>query len=138
MASVASDYGFYRAQYSDKSTVVAVAAADSATKEDVIAVKSSGHTIYIQRIVLSVFTDAAQSLTFQDDASTPVVVGKSAASPGLGVEVVADFGPKGMALTAGKNLDVVISGAGLGAKASIEAYERRTATVSHLAGSSSQ
>lgn len=132
-ASVQADYGHYRAQYTNKSTTFGVAAADSGTVQDVVAVKSANHTLYIQRIMLSVFTDAAQSLTFQDDAGTPVVIGKSAASPGLGVEVVCDFGPEGYPLTQGKNLDAVISGAGLGCKVSIEAYEKLTAVISHLA-----
>lgn len=138
MAAVTSDYGFYRANYSDKLTHVVVAAADSATKENVIAAKSAGHTIYVQRILLSVYTDAAQSLTFQDDAGTPIVIAKSPASPGLGVEVVADFGPKGYPLTVGKNLDVVISGAGLACIVTIEAYERLTTAVSYVAGASLQ
>lgn len=139
MASVGADYGWYLAQYSDKTTTAVVAAADSANKEDVIAVKSAGHTIYVQRITLSVITDAAVSLTFQDDASTPVLIATSAASPGLGVEVVADFGPKGYALTQGKNLDIDISGAGgLACKVNIEAYEKLTAVVAHTAGASLQ
>jgi hypothetical protein len=139
MASPSADYGYYRAQYSNKNTTFAVAAADSATKENVVAAKSAGHTLYIQRILLSVFTDAAQSLTFQDDANTPVVIGKSLASPGLGTEIVLDFGPEGYALTEGKNLDIVISGAGVACKGHIEAYEKLTASnLSYLAGASLQ
>ena len=129
MPSINADYGFYRTMFQDKNTTFSVAAADSATKENVITPKSASHTLYIQRIILSVITDAAQSLTFQDDASTPVIVGKSAASPGLGLEIVADFGPVGYALTEGKNLDIVISGAGLACKGTIEAYDRLTAVV---------
>ena len=129
MASTNADYGWYRAQYSNKTTTFAVAAADSATLTDKPAVKSANHTIYVQRITLAVFTDAAQSLTFQDDAGTPVLIAKSAASPGLGVEIVCDFGPVGYALTEGKNLDIVISGAGLACKGVIEAYEKLTAVV---------
>ena len=129
MPSIQADYGFYRTMFRDKTTTFVVAAADSATKEDVIAPRNTSHTVYVQRIVLSVITDAAQSLTFQDDAGTPVLIAKSAASPGLGVEVVADFGPVGYALTEGKNLDIVISGAGLACKGVIEAYEKLTAVV---------
>ena len=129
MAAVESDYGFYRAQYIDKSITFVVAAADSATKENVITPRNVYSTIFVQRITLSVITDAAQSLTFQDDAGTPVIIAKSAASPGLGIEVVCDFGPKGYALTVGTNLDIVISGAGLACKGSIEAYEQLTTVV---------
>ena len=131
MASNAADYGYYRAQNSNKSTTFAVAAADSATKENVITAKNANYTVFVQRIILSVFADSAQSLTFQDDAGTPVVIGKSAASPGLGVEIVADFGPEGYPLTEGKNLDITISGAGLACKGSIEAYERLTAVIAY-------
>ena len=133
MASPQADYGYYRSIYTNKSTTFSVAAADTATLTDKPAVKNANYTIYVQRITLSVFTDAAQSLTFQDDASTPVVIAKSAASPGLGLEIVADFGPEGFPLTAGKNLDIVISGAGLGVKGSIEAYEKVTAVIAHTA-----
>ena len=124
-----SDYGSYRAWNSDKSTTVIVLAADSATKEDVLAVRNASHRLFVQRIIVNVTTDAAQTLTFQDDASTPIVVGKSASSPGLGIEIVADYGPQGLGLTVGKNLDVVISGAGLAGHISIEAYEKLGAVV---------
>lgn len=124
MPSGFADYGFYRSTFKNASTVVLVAAADSGTKDNVIAPSNTNYRIYVQRIILSVFTDAAQTLTFQDDAGTPVVIAKSPASPGLGVEVVADFGPEGIGLTTAKNLDIVISAAGLGAQVSIEAYQR--------------
>lgn len=126
MPSIYSDYGFYRAVFSSASVTASVAAADTATIDNVITAKNANWTIHVQRITLSVTTDAAQSLTFQDDAGSPVVIAKSAASPGLGVEMVADFGPEGFPLTKGKNLDIVISGAGLACQISIEAYQRLT------------
>ena len=127
MASKGADYGWYRATYGDKSTTGTVAAADTATIDNLVAPRNTKWTVFIQRILLAVTTDAAQTLTFQDDAGTPVVIGKSKSAPGLGVFVVADYGPKGIALTEGKNLDVVISGAGLGCKISVEAYQKLTA-----------
>ena len=129
MPAVQSDYGFYRTMFRDKTASFIVAAADTATITDAITPRSASYTVFVQRITLSVITDAAQSLTFQDDAATPVLIAKSPASPGLGVEIVADFGPAGRGLTAGTNLDVVISGAGLACKGNIEAYERLTAAV---------
>jgi hypothetical protein len=117
-------YDFYRSMYADKTARGIVLVADSATINNAIAVRNARHAIYVQRIMLAVTTDAAQSLTFQDDNGTPKVVGKSAASPGLGVEVVADYGPEGIALTTGTNLDIVISGAGLACGYVVEAYER--------------
>lgn len=131
-ASAKADYGYYRAQYHNANATAVVAAADSATMSGVITAKSTRHSIFVQRVILSVITDAAQSLIFQDSANTPIIVAKSAASPGLGVEVVADFGPEGYQLTEGKNLDIAISSAGLAAKVSIEAYQRVTAVSATL------
>lgn len=129
MPAVHSDYGFYRTYFADKSTVHSLATTDSGTLDAVIAPRNSNHTLYIQRIIFNVTTDAAQTLTFQDGAGTPVVIAKSAASPGLGIEIVADFGPKGKALTVGEELDIVISSAGLGGQINIEAYESLTGAV---------
>lgn len=130
-ASVSADYGFYRAQYHNASVSAVVATADSATTTP-ITVKSARHSIFLQRITMSVTTDNAATLTFQDTASSPVVVAKSPASPGLGLEVVCDFGPEGFQLTEGKNLQMVISGAGLGCVVSYEAYQRVTAVSATL------
>lgn len=124
--SQAKTYASYRQFYKDKSVSTAILAAASGTVENVVAPRNTSHTIYIQRILFNVTTDAAQTLTFQDDANTPVVIGKSKSSPGLGLHVVADYGAAGVALTAGKNLDVVISAAGLAGVYTIEAYEKLT------------
>lgn len=137
-ASVQADYGHYRAQYNDKSTVKQIVATDSGTFDAVIAPKNANYAIFVQRIIFNVTTDAAQTLTFQDGAGTPKVVGKSASSPGLGIEIVADYGPKGVQLTIGEELDIVISGAGLAGQISIEAYEALAQTISYLAGASLQ
>lgn len=130
MPSVHSDYGFYRTMFKDASIARTMVAADTTTEHaDVIIPKSASYTIFVQRIIFNCTTDAAQTLTFQDDNSSAKVIGKSAASPGLGIEIVADFGPKGVALTEGKNLDIVVSAAGLAGQINIEAYQRLTATV---------
>ena len=129
MPAVQSDYGFYRTMFQDASTVRTLLAADTTTEHaNVIVPKSASHTIFIQRILFNCTTDAAQTLTFQDGAGTPIVIGKSAASPGLGIEIVGDYGPKGKALTEGEELDIVISAAGLAGQINIEAYQRLTAT----------
>lgn len=124
-----SDYGMYRAWNQDVSVVSALSTGATGPLT-LITARDANHTIFVQRILLSVTTDAAQTLTFQDTAGTPVVIGKSPASPALGIEVVADFGGKGMALTVGKNLSCVISAAGLGGQIDVEAYQRQTSTVS--------
>lgn len=123
---ISKTYDFYRNYFRDKAIDGVIAPADSGTINNVITPRNVRWTVFIQRILLSVTTDAAQTLTFQDDNGTPKVVAKSPASPGLGIEVVADFGPEGIALTEGTNLDIVISGAGLGCIYSIEAYEKLT------------
>jgi hypothetical protein len=85
-------------------------------------------TIYIQKIIMNVSTDAAQSVTFQDNSATPVIVAKSKASPGLG-PIVFDLGEEGYALGEGKQLDVKQT-AGLAYTLRIEGYARPTATRS--------
>lgn len=116
---------WYRTQYSDKTVRRTVLAADTTTEHaDVITPKSANHIIYVQRILFSVSTDAAQTITFRDDNNTPKVIGQSKSSPGLGLHVVGDYGAEGVPLTAGKNLDMILSAAGLAGIVTIEAYEK--------------
>lgn len=121
MGSVGGDYFakqyFYKAVKAD----VDVATADT-SKTAIIAPFNSSYTIYVQRIVISVITDAAQSLIFQDNAGSPVIIAKTKASPGLG-PIIIDFGPQGTPLTAGKQLDIATSGAGLAARVHVEGYQ---------------
>jgi hypothetical protein len=124
-----SDYGHYRTHYRDKSTNKQILATDSGTFENVLAVRNASHQLFVQRIIFNVTTDAAQTLTFQDDSGPPEPVAKTALSPGLGIEIVADFGPQGIGLAVGTNLDVVISAAGLAGQINIEAYEKAGATM---------
>ena len=129
---------WYRTQYTDKSVRRTVVAADvDAQHANVIVPKSSKHTVYIQRILMAVTTDAAQTITFQDDSGAPVV-GKSKASPGLGLHVVADHGAEGMPLGEGESLDMIFSAAGPAGIVTIEAYEKLTGTRSYLDGASVQ
>lgn len=100
-----------------------VATGDTTTLAGALACKNAQYQVYVQRVVFSVTTDAAQSLTFQDSAGTPVPIAKSKASPGLGI-LIWDFGPNGTPLTAGKNLDIVISAAGLAGRIQVEGYQK--------------
>lgn len=111
---------FLRAWNRDLTKAGTFAAADTAVA-DACAVPSAKHTIYVQKIVFDVTTSAAQSMTFQDDASTPVVIATIPSSPGVGPQVF-DFGDAGIPLTTGKNLDVATSGAGLAGRYTIHAY----------------
>jgi len=90
---------------------------------------TASETAYVQRMMVAVTVDGAQPLTFQDRATTPKVIGKTKASPGLG-PILFDFGPAGIALTEGKSLDISTTGATiLGAAIHIEGYRKKTATT---------
>ena len=75
--------------------------------------KSAAYKEFIQRIIVWIKTDAAQSITFQDDAGTPVVIAKVPASPGADTRWDFDFGGRGAPLTLGKSLTATFSAAGL-------------------------
>lgn len=135
----AGDYLFYKNVYSNKSVDLNILTG-TASYADVIAPKSSKHTVYIQRIVLSITTHVAGDVyLFDDDGSGPPIASHTDAAAGAGVlsEVEWDFGPQGVALTEGANLDVSHSTTGV-AKVHIEAYERLTGLRSYLDGASLQ
>jgi hypothetical protein len=93
----------------------------------IIAAKTN-YTIYVTSISLAVTTDNAATQTIQDTASTPVVIAKSKASPGLG-PILWEFGEDGTPLTADKGLALLASGAGLGGRLHVEAYYRQSGTL---------
>lgn len=82
-------------------------------------------TVYIQKITVNVITDNAATLTFSDDAGTPIVIAGTKASPGIG-PIEFDFGPEGRALTQGKQFMLGNSAAGLAADITWTAYARQT------------
>lgn len=79
------------------------------------------YTIFVQKVLLLVTTDAAQTLTVQDSSS--VIAAYVAASPGLGLKTF-DFGPEGQPMTKGADIDIIISAAALAGWISVEAYAR--------------
>lgn len=87
----------------------------------------AGWTLYIQRITLSVTTDAAATQTWQDNAGTPIPIATSKASPGLG-PITWDFGQEGFACTEGKGLLHDMSATGLAGAIVIQAYRKKTAS----------
>lgn len=104
-----------------------LAAATSGTVE-MKAVRSANHCLHIRHIIIGVTTYSAKTLTFQDDAGTPVPIAHfsipSAAPTGGGPqEYRIDFSGSGTPLTTGKNLDLVLSGAGVAGRIHIEGYE---------------
>lgn len=137
---MAGDYAFYRRQYSDKTTDVDVLVGTQ-NYLNAVAAKSSLHAIYIQKITLSITTHVDQTITFDDDgAGGPVaaLTDEATVVPTVPAVVVWDFGPKGLKLTTGANLDITQSAAGLVGRVHIEAYEKLEGPVSYLAGASSQ
>lgn len=118
--------GHYRALFGDVSVSGTLAAADGDTT--LIAAKTS-HTIYVQRIMGWVFTDAAQNVSFES-GTTAVQIGDVATSPGDSTRWDFDYGAKGYALPEGESLVANVSAAGIGLNYTIEAYQKLTALTS--------
>lgn len=126
--ATAGDYVSYKFFNRNKTTYRNVLAADTSTQHaDVIVPKSAQHTIWIQRITFAPTTYAAQTLTFQDGANTPVPIGLMsipASAPTTGIcQYELDYGPQGTPLTIGEELDIIFSAAGPAGRIVIEAYE---------------
>lgn len=100
----------------------------SQTTTTLITAIDANHTIYVQRITVSITTSAAQTLTFQDTAGTPVVIAQLPSSPGAYTRYDFDFGPKGVPLTKGTNLQASFTGAGNGGHIEWRAYQTPLAT----------
>jgi hypothetical protein len=123
------DYGHFQRTFESKTTDVTLATSDGG-KQDVIAVRSASHQLWIQRITYHPITAAAQVVTFQDDNGTPLKIGTIPASQAT--PIVIDHGPKGVPLTVGKNLDIANT-AGPAAQIHIEAYQKLGASVAFTA-----
>lgn len=137
------DYQRHRSLHSNKSTVRTVLAADDSTDHaDVITPKSANHQIYIQKIHVLISTHADQSVTFQDDASTPVVLAsfldEATVVPTVPSSWTFDFGPAGKPLTIAENLDIIFSAAGIAGTITIEAYEKLGQVIAYDSGASLQ
>lgn len=125
------DYSNYKKWYTNKSVNVSLAAGD-AGKTGIVAVKDANHQLFIQKITYNPVTVAAQAVTVQDSNNSHLVIGLIPASQAL--PLVLDYGPEGVALTAGKNLDLANT-AGPAALLHIEAYERIVSGAIFVAGS---
>lgn len=125
-----SDYRQRRKRFQDISGSTVLAATDdlSATARTLGVALKAGFTVFVQRIIVNVITDNAATLTFQDDAGTPVVIAKTKASPGIG-PILFDFGSEGRGLTVSKTFTLKNSAAGLAADIHWEGYLRPTATI---------
>lgn len=103
-----------------------LAASDGTTNELVPA--KTNHTIFVTHISVAITTDAAQTLTFQDDTGTPIVLAKTKSSPGIG-PILFEFGEMGTPCGAGQAFDLNISAAGLAGRIHAEGYYKRTAVA---------
>ena len=113
----------HRSKWGDASASGVVAAADS-SKTWITAIDAK-HTIFVQRLTVVITTSAAQIITIEDSAGTPVVIGSIAASAALGSAYTIDFGARGFALTEGKNLQSLQT-AGPAYSYSVDAYQKQT------------
>lgn len=87
----------------------------TAATDDTVLVtaKNTNYTLFIQRVIFTVTTDAAQSISFEDTAGSPVRVCKVPTSPGVDTRWEFDFGAAGYPLTSGKNFNMNVSAVGL-------------------------
>lgn len=128
------DYVGYQNHYSNKTTDVVLLAADSALA-NVISPKTSNHALYIQKITYTPLIVSAQAITLIDDGSGPdlALIPASQALP-----YVADYGPKGIKLTTGANLDITPASAGPAGMFHIECYEKLANVIAYDSGAANQ
>lgn len=110
----------YRRRFTPCSYQAVITAGADPSATDIIPAKT-GFAIVVTRMTFNCTTDAAQSLTIQDDAASPVVAGVFGASPGVGTKQIS-FEPQGIEMTQDKNLDLAASGAGLAGTLLVEGY----------------
>ncbi len=137
---MAGDYLQYKGKFTNKTVDIDMPTGTPSTFPNAIAVKSASHQLFIQKITLSITTHVAGDVyTFDDDGSGGIIAHVLDEAEGAGVPDVItwDFGPEGMALTVGANLDASHTSTGV-ARVHIEAYEKLGATIGYLAGASLQ
>ena len=117
----------YRTFHRDVSGSLNVATTTGDTT--LVTVKNTSSTIYIQRIIGYVTTDAAQSISFEDTATTPVSLAKITTSPGDETRWDFDYGDEGFPLTEGKNFNMNVSAAGLEVNVKWYGYSKLTSPM---------
>ena len=91
-----------------------------------VAAKDAYHTIYIQRIVVYVTTDAAQSWVFSDNDGTPKKIAEVTISPGDETRWEFFYGEQGIPLTQAASFIVNVSAIGLAGNITWEGYSKLT------------
>src|SRR4051812_17312010 len=110
------DYGHYQRFHTSRNFDLAVlTSTDYSSATALITARSANHTLYIQKIQISVTDYAAKTWTFQDSAGTPVKLGSISIPATIEAHVsesgtiTLDFGPAGTPLTLGKALNMIMS-----------------------------
>ena len=114
---------WYRSQYTNISGNGTLAAGGG---DATLVSGKTGWTIYIQRIIAYITTDAAQSASFEDDNGTPKQIANIPSSPGDDTRWDFDFGAAGVPLTANKDFELNVSAAGLAMHFEYEGYMKQT------------
>jgi hypothetical protein len=119
------DYTKNRVVFKDASTNLVVLAGTGDTT--LITARNTSHTVFVQRIIAYITTNAAQSWSFEDSAGFQIA--EIPTSPGDSTRWDFDFGPRGVPLTAGANFLLNVSAAGLAGHIEVDAYQRFTPGV---------
>ena len=122
----ARDAGWFRRTYEDVSGELFVAAG---TGDTTLVTVKTNYTIFVQRIIFYVTTDAAQSMSFEDSNGTARQLANIPASPGDDTRWDFDFGEEGLPLTEAKNFVMNVSAAGLAGNLKWYAYQKLTAVA---------
>lgn len=119
----------YRVSNRDISGSQVIAAADGDTTLFSNAAANGGgssYTVFIQRIIVWISTDAAQSWSFEDDNAPAKQIAEIPSSPGDSTRWDFDYGDRGVPLTVGKDFELNVSAAGLAGFIVWEGYLKRT------------
>lgn len=80
--------------------------------------------LFITKIFVTIKTSAAQSITFEDSASSAVYVCKVPSNPTVDTQYKFEFTDRGVGLTVGKNLVMNVSAAGVAGHVEWEGYRK--------------
>ena len=125
------DYNWYNRTYQDVSMELVLAAADG---DATLITGKANYSIFVQRIMVYITTSAAQSLAFEDSATTPYKIWQVTATPVDETLYSADWGPEGIPLTVGKDFLLNVSAAGVAGTIKVYAYLKQTSNLIANAG----
>lgn len=123
---MSKSYHGYKTYYRDVSGQLDVVAATDDTT--LVTARSANHTIFIQVIHVEFTNNNAATWNFEDSTGTPVEIAYTGAVTD-GSHITYDFGPRGLALTEGKNFVLNVSATGGTGRITWEGYTRITAAM---------